>query len=344
MLRWLAGRLLATIVVLGCLAALSIFLTDNLETYFYLVLIQCGLAATLAVSLNLINGITGQFSIGHAGFYAIGAYVGASWTMLWRPRFEEIIPLLKLGTLAGDELNLVIALILGALCAGLAGFVVGTPSLRLRGDYLAILTLGFGEVIRVVLLNIDAVGGARGMTGIPTLTASGNLAFFWVFLLLTTVTLLTRNLMQTSRGLTWLAVREDEIAADAMGVNTTRVKVTAFVIGSMFAGAAGVLYAHFFTGISPDIFGMDVSIMITTMVVLAGTGSVTGAIIAGFVLTALPEVFRFLKDYRMVIFSVTLILIMLTRPQGILGTAELSLRDLFRFIGRMFGKRGAQPS
>ena len=332
MLRWLIVRTFATVAVIAGLAGLSKTLTENLETYFYLVLIQCGLAATLAVSLNLINGITGQFSIGHAGFYAVGAYVGASWTMLWRPYLERRLPILQTGNLLGDELNLVIALVLGCLAAAVAGFVVGTPSLRLRGDYLAILTLGFGEVIRVTLLNIDAVGGARGMTGIPTLTASGDLAFFWVFLVLIAVTLLTRNLMQTTRGLTWLAVREDEIAADAMGVNTTRVKVTAFVIGSTFAGAAGVLYAHFFTGISPDIFGMDVSIMITTMVVLAGTGSVTGAIIAGFVLTALPEAFRFLKDYRMVIFSLTLIVLMLTRPQGILGTAEIGIGTLTKLL------------
>jgi branched-chain amino acid transport system permease protein len=191
-----------------------------------------------------------------------------------------------------------------------------------------------------MLLNIDAVGGARGLTGIPTLVASGGLAAFWVFAALIAVAGLTRNLMTTTRGLTWLAVREDEIAADAMGVNTTRVKITAFVIGSTFAGAAGVLYAHFFTGISPDIFGMDVSIMITTMVVLAGTGSVTGAIIAGFALTALPEAFRFLKEYRMLIFSTTLILTMLTRPQGILGHGELGWGSFARLFRRLSGRAG----
>lgn len=339
MIGWALSRLVGVTVLLTALAFLSNALTESLETYYFLIIIQCGIAATLAVSLNLINGITGQFSIGHAGFYAVGAYVGAAWTMLWRPRLESTLPILSIGNPTGDILNLLIALALGSLAAALTGVVVGTPSLRLRGDYLAILTLGFGEVIRVVLLNIDAVGGARGLTGIPTLVSTGNLAFFWVALVLIAVTVLTRNLMRTTRGLTWLAVREDEMAADAMGVNTTRVKVTAFVIGSGFAGAAGVLYAHFFTGISPDIFGMDVSIMITTMVVLAGTGSVTGAIIAGIVLTALPEAFRFLKDYRMLIFSTTLIIIMLTRPQGILGHSELGFGSFFRLYRRLSGLR-----
>ena len=338
---WLLRRV-GTLVLLGIsLVGISRWLTDTIETYYFLVLIQCGIAAVLAVSLNLINGITGQFSIGHAGFYAVGAYVGASWTMLWRPQLSESMPWLATGGLFGDILNLVIALIMGSLAAAVTGLVVGTPSLRLRGDYLAILTLGFGEVIRVALLNIDSVGGARGLAGIPTLVSSGNLAVFWVFSLLIAVATLTRNLMRSTSGLTWLAVREDEIASEAMGVNTTRVKVTAFVVGSAFAGAAGVLYAHFFTGISPDIFGMDVSIMITTMVVLAGTGSVTGAIIAGIVLTALPEALRFLKDfkeYRMVLFSTALIVMMLTRPQGILGHAELGFGSFVRLWHRLRGR------
>lgn len=344
MVRWALSRMVVVGIVLAAMAGLSVVLSRNLETYFFLILIQCGIAATLAVSLNLINGITGQFSIGHAGFYAVGAYVGASWTMLWRPGLEQRLPILRLGTLAGDEANLIVALVLGSAAAAVAGLIVGTPSLRLRGDYLAILTLGFGEVIRVVLLNIEPVGGARGLTGIPTLVSTGDLAFFWVFGILVAVTLFTRNLMCTSRGLTWLAVREDEMAAEAMGVNTTFVKVTAFVVGSAFAGAAGVLYAHFFTGISPDIFGMDVSIMITTMVVLAGTGSVTGAIIAGFVLTALPEAFRFLKDYRMLIFSVTLIVIMLTRPQGILGHNELGFGSFVRLFRRLSRREPARAA
>lgn len=331
--RWILVRIAALVGVPLLLLAVSKLMAENLEEYYFSVFISCAIAATLAVSLNLINGITGQFSIGHAGFYAVGAYTGAAWTTLLRPILARSIPALQVGTVAGDATNLAIALVAGTAAAALAGLAVGLPSLRLRGDYLAIVTLGFGEMIRVFVLNIDALGGARGLSDIPTLVSTGGLAAFWVLLVLVAVVALSRNLMQSSRGLTWLAVREDEVAADAMGVNTTQVKVTAFVLGSAFAGAAGVLYGHFYSGISPDVFGMDVSIIITTMVVLAGTGSVTGAIIAAAILTAAPEVLRPLQDYRMVIFSTMLIVIMLTRPQGIFGHGEFgygTIRHLLR--------------
>ncbi len=329
MARWALTRLAGISATLAILYFISVFVGPRMQEYVLNVVILCGIYVVLAVSLNLINGITGQFSIGHAGFFAVGAYTGAAWSVLWLPRIIDL-PFLKLGTFVGDATNLLIALVLGALAAGIAGFVVGLPSLRLRGDYLAIVTLGFGEVIRVLLLNTEAVGGARGMSGIPALVGSFHMELFWVLLLVMLVILVSRNLMRSVRGLTFLAVREDEIAADAMGVNTTKVKVTAFVIGSMFAGAAGVLYAHFFTGISPDAFDMNSSIIITTMVVLGGTGSITGSVVAAILLTALPEFLRFLKDYRMVIFSMTLIIMMLTRPQGIFGHREFSLRGLFR--------------
>lgn len=322
MIRWAITRFAGVAVTVTGLYLISTFVGPRLQEYVLNVVVLCGIYVILAVSLNLINGITGQFSIGHAGFFAVGAYVGAAWSLLWLPRIIDMA-FLKLGTFVGDATNLIIALILGSLAAGVAGFIVGLPSLRLRGDYLAILTLGFGEVIRVLLLNTEAVGGARGMSGIPALVGSFHMELFWILLLIVIVIHVSRNLMRSVCGLTFLAVREDEIAADAMGVNTTRVKVTAFVIGSMFAGAAGVLYAHFFTGISPDAFDMNTSIIITTMVVLGGTGSVTGSVVAAILLTALPEFLRFLKDYRMVIFSTTLIVMMLTRPQGIFGHKEL---------------------
>src|SRR5579871_752409 len=215
-MRWWITRISVVLGTLVVLLVASQVIWSNLAPYYYQILIQCGIFVILAVSLNLINGLTGQFSIGHAGFYAIGAYVGAAWTTLWMPYFFKQPGLLRLGTLTGDVLNLLIAIVLGMTGAAIAGFLVGLPSLRLRGDYLAIVTLGFGEVIRVVLLNIDAVGGARGLIGIPTLVSSGNLAVFWVGLFVILVIALSRNLMQSVRGLTWLAVREDEIAADAM--------------------------------------------------------------------------------------------------------------------------------
>jgi branched-chain amino acid transport system permease protein len=328
-IRWALLKTLSVAATLAILYFISTYVGPRLQEYVLNVVVLCGIYVILAVSLNLINGITGQFSIGHAGFFAVGAYVGSAWSVIWLPRIIDL-PFLKLGTFVGDATNLVIAIILGSLAAGVAGFIVGLPSLRLRGDYLAIVTLGFGEVIRVLLLNTEAVGGARGMSGIPALVGSFHMELFWILLLIVMVIAVSRNLMRSVRGLTFLAVREDEIAADAMGVNTTKVKVTAFVIGSMFAGAAGVLYAHFFTGISPDAFDMNTSIIITTMVVLGGTGSVSGSLIAAVLLTALPEFLRFMKDYRMVIFSTTLIVMMLTRPQGIFGHKEIGLPRFLR--------------
>ncbi len=342
---WWLIRLVTILGSLAALFAISKVMTANIDPYYFQLIILSGIFITLAVSLNLINGITGQFSIGHAGFYAVGAYVGAAWTMLALPHIVKSVPLLALGAPVGDSLNLLIALALGAGGAALAGFLVGLPSLRLRGDYLAIVTLGFGEVIRGVLLNLDAVGGPRGLSGIPGLVKSNDLAIFWVFLVVLLVIVVSRNLLQSVRGLTWLAVREDEVAADSMGVDTTKVKVTAFVIGSAFAGAAGVLFAHFFTGISPDYFDMNNSIIITTMVILGGTGSVTGAVLAAALLSVLPELLRPLKDYRMVIFSTTLIVMMLTRPQGIFGTKELGLSMLRRLVpGRRPPRGGSDPA
>lgn len=329
-MRFWVNRLLTTAGVLALLYAASVWATENLQDYYFKVIILCGIYIILAVSLNLVNGITGQFSIGHGGFYAVGAYVGAAWTVLWQPAAAGAFPLLRLNTLYGDIANLLVALVLGAFAAGCTGLLVGLPSLRLRGDYLAIVTLGFGEVIRVVLLNIDVVGGARGLIGIPTLVQSGKLGLFWVFLFVLSLIVVSRNLLQSSYGLAFLAVREDEVAADAMGVNTTRVKVTAFVIAAVFAGIAGVLYAHFFINISPDTFDMNTSIIITTMVVLGGSGSVTGSVLAATFLTAMPELLRDFKEYRMVIFSTLLILIMLTRPQGLFGHGELGYTTLRR--------------
>jgi len=331
---WRLIRLTTVIGFLVLLFIVSKIMSANIDAYYFQLIILSGIFITLAVSLNLINGVTGQFSIGHAGFYAVGAYVGAAWTMLAQPNVVKSLPVLAIGTPIGDAMNLVIALLLGAGFAALAGFLVGLPSLRLRGDYLAIVTLGFGEVIRGILLNLDAVGGPRGLSGIPGLVKSNDMAVFWVFLIVALAIVVSRNLLVSVRGLTWLAVREDEVAADSMGVDTTNVKVTAFVIGSGFAGAAGVLFAHFFTGISPDYFDMNNSIIITTMVILGGTGSITGAVIAAALLTVLPELLRPLKDYRMVIFSTTLIIMMLTRPQGIFGTKELGLGMLRRLVPR----------
>jgi branched-chain amino acid transport system permease protein len=318
------------VIVIGALvllAALNELLAGmvaggRLSGYTLRILLQVGISITMAVSLNLINGIAGQFSLGHAGFMAVGAYSGAAMTMALGPRLAPA----GLGpdTPGGGMLLLGVAMLAGGTVAAAAGVVVGLPSLRLRGDYLAIVTLGFGEIIRVILLNIPAVGGAQGLTGIPPLTN-----FFWVAVAAVGVIALSRNLVHSTHGLAFLSVREDEIAAAAMGVNTTRVKVLAFVIGAFFAGVGGALFAHLQQYIQPRDFDFMRSVEFVVMVVLGGTGSITGSTLAAVVLTCLPEVLRPVAQYRLVIYSLLLIVMMLTRPQGIFGAREISLRGLF---------------
>jgi branched-chain amino acid transport system permease protein len=337
---WGGGVALAlgTVVALAALNELlaRLVASGSLSGYTLRVLLLIGINITMAVSLNLINGIAGQFSLGHAGFMAVGAYSGASFTLGVGPRLAAAAPGLAPDTPSGGLLLLGVAMLVAGIVAAVAGLIVGLPSLRLRGDYLAIVTLGFGEIIRVILLNIPAVKGAQGLTGIPALTN-----FFWVAIAAVGVIALSRNLIQSTHGLAFLSVREDEIAAEAMGVNTTRTKVLAFVIGAFFAGVGGALYAHLQQFIQPRDFGFMLSVQFVVMVVLGGLGSVTGATLAAIVLTLLPEALRPVKDHlasllghevpdpRLVIYSVLLILMMLLRPRGIFGSREISLRGLF---------------
>lgn len=221
---------------------------------------------------------------------------------------------------------LVAAVILGGLVAAVAGFIVGQPSLRLRGDYLAIVTLGFGEIIRVLILNIEKVGAARGFTDIPPWSN-----FFWVFFFCGVTILISMRLIASAVGRAFLAVREDQVAAEAMGVDTTRFKVKAFMIGSCLAGVAGGLFAHYPPAyLNPTMFTFIRSFEVVAMVVLGGLGSISGSVVAAIILTFLPEGLRGVKDYmpggrdpRMVIYSLMLIILMLTRPQALLGRREL---------------------
>lgn len=246
------------------------------------------LFATLAVSLNLINGITGQFSIGHAAFYLIGA-IGTAYATKSFYQPDSVLPLVWL----------LLMVVLGAVLAGIAGFLIGLPTLRLRGDYLAVATLGFGEIVNVFLRNQDGgvtsiggldLGGNYGLTQVPRLTETWHIVLLLVFTLA-----VARNLLKTSHGLAFLSVREDELAADATGVNTTKIKVTAFVLGAAIAGMAGALFAHYNGTVSPDDFRMDVSFMLIAMVVIGGTGSITGAALAGVCLKLLEESLRRLR-------------------------------------------------
>jgi branched-chain amino acid transport system permease protein len=315
---WTAGALLAV-------WALDRAAVQTVNPYLYRILVLCGLNAILAMSLNLVNGITGQFSIGHAGFMAVGAYTSAAFTVYAAPRLFGLDPAAGGLTAAGPFLC---AILIGGACSAAAGFLVGLPSMRLRGDYLAIVTLGFGEIIRVAILNIDAVGGARGFAGVPHLT---NLAWVLGGVLATFFTI--RHLMRSYHGRAFLAIREDEIAAESLGVPTTRYKVTAFVIAAFFAGVAGALFAHY-TYLHTNSFTFMKSIEVIVMVVLGGMGSLSGSLLGATLLTALPEALRFASADRLIIYSFLLIILMISRPQGILGRKELSFRGLARFWKR----------
>ncbi len=300
----------------------------GLGAYESEVLMLVGINVILAVSLNLINGFTGQFSIGHAGFMAIGAYSSAYFSVYHAPSLERS---LGGGTLA-HVLAFSIAILIGALVAALMGLLVGVPSLRLRGDYLAIVTLGFAEIIRIVILNLDVVGGATGFT-VP-----GSVNFLWVGLFAFLTVVVVRNIVRSDTGRALISIREDELAAEAMGVNTVRYKVLAFVISSAFAGVAGVLFGHFKRFLATPDFTFIKSFEVIIMIVLGGMGSITGAVLGAIVITILPELLRQLPsvggfnfaDLRLVIYAALLIVIMLTRPQGVLGEREIGLHWLRR--------------
>jgi branched-chain amino acid transport system permease protein len=293
--------LLAALVLSGVVALFS----AQYNPYFLDVAVTCGINITLAVSLNLINGYTGQFSLGHAGFMAIGAYTAA---MLTTSFGTQLLPFLGGQT----WLLFLLALYAGGLAASLVGLLVGVPSLRLKGDYLAIVTLGFGEIIRVILQNIDAVGGPRGLIGIADYT---NL--FWAFGLAAITVYTVWALVNSTYGRGFIAVSDDEIAAEAMGINTTRYKIVAFLIGAFFAGVAGGVYAHFKQYITPQGFGFDKSIEIVIMVILGGMGNTVGVIVAAILLTVLTETLRQFGDYRMILYSLLIIALMIARPQGL---------------------------
>lgn len=291
------------LVVIGILIIYGIdLLSPNISPYYLQIIIFSGINIILAVSLNVINGLCGQFSLGHAGFMAVGAYFSSFLTFYYRIPFP-------------------IALILGGILAGIVGLGVGIPTLRLRGDYLAIATLGMGEIIRVILFNLDIVGGARGFPGIQKYTN-----FFWVYLAVAVVLISSYNLLRSPQGRAILSIREDEIASEAMGVDTTRFKIFAFIFGSFWAGVAGGLWAHYLQFLHPSSFTFMKSVEVLVMVVLGGLGNISGAAVSAVFLTFLPEALRYIKvifnttvDPRMVIYSLILILTMLLRPQGLLG-------------------------
>jgi len=332
-------------------------------TFFHLAILT-GIAVILAVSLNMVNGFTGQFSLGHAAFLGIGMYAALFLANRYGPQAFAALP----GPAVARQTVMLLALMaVGGTLAALGGLLVGLPSLRLRGDYLAIVTLGFGEILRIIVQNIPALGGALslsiapGRLYAPVPSPAGTDAaatarivpepaafFFWVGLVALATVMVARNLMLSGPGRAFLAVREDEVAAEAVGVNTYRAKVLAFILAAVFAGFAGVLNGLWANYADPSLAGIGFlrSIEIVVMVVLGGLGSVSGAVIAAVFLTVVPALLRDVPFYsahpelRLVSYALLLIILMLLRPQGLFGTAEISWAGLTRRRVRSSAPRG----
>ena len=325
-----AGILLATV--------LHFILPTVIGPFYSRLVIDIGIAMIMAVSLNIVNGMTGQFSIGHAGFMTLGGYTAAFLTYygslwLWGSAKEHEF---MLGPAAW---MFPLSCLMGGVVAAGAGYIVGLPSLRLRGDYLAIVTLGFGEILRVILQQtgkvIDGpdalktatwsqwipppIGGAVGFDGVPKYT---NL--FWVYTFVTITVVVAYRLKHSSLGRAMISIREDEIASQAMGVNISRNKVLAFVLAAFFAGVAGGLFAHEDgVNISPKDAGFQRSFDYVIMTVLGGRGSITGVMLSALILTLLPEMLRDFEQYRLIVYALLLIIMMLVRPQGLFGIHEV---------------------
>jgi branched-chain amino acid transport system permease protein len=329
------------VLVIGATMALLLVLNQVFEygfgdfqinPYYARIINLIGINITLAVSLNLINGLAGQFSIGHAGFMAVGGYSATYLTVYHGAALASLVGSSMDGRL-GPAVVMVASLTVGAIAAGVAGLLVGIPSLRLKGDYLAIVTLGFGEIIRVIILNIPAVGGATGFTAAIPITN-----FFWIFAVAIMTIAIVRNIAHSTFGRALWAIRGDEIAAEAMGVRTTWYKVLAFVISAALAGVAGGLWGQLFANpLNPQNLNFVKSIEVIAMIVLGGIGSITGAVVGAATLTVLPEALRgFDQQFpglRMVLYALLLILFMVFRPQGLFGRRELRF-DWLRRPGR----------
>lgn len=290
--------LLLTFVIVQALISANI-----IDGYYFATIATICINIILAVSLNLITGFTGQFSLGHAGFMSIGAYICAIITM-------------RMPTAVG----FIFGILSAALAAGLIGFLVGLPTLRLKGDYLAIATLGMSEIIRITFLNLKVTNGAAGLNGVPQFVT-----WPWLFLFTAGIILLITNFLNSSHGRACISIREDEIAAEAMGIHTTKYKITAFIIGAACAGIAGGLYASFFYFLKPDLFGFLKSIDILVIVVLGGLGSISGSIISAVLLALISAYLQSFPEIRMIIYALLLVIIMIFRPQGLMGSKEVSL-------------------
>ncbi len=327
--RYIINTVLTVLVIV-----IGQMMIDNgsISRYQGSVLEQVGIYIIMAVSLNIATGYLGQLPLGHAGFMSVGGYSCAIFIMRMMGPMHVTMYDFMTGTPA-TTLLFVCGLIFGGVCAAICGLIIGIPALRLKGDYLAIITLGFAEIIRVVMLNIDSVvgfqltGGAKGLTGIPSYTNFTN-----TFVVVAISLFLIHTMMKSRHGRAILAIRDNEIAAEATGVNTTYYKTLAFVVSAFFAGVGGGLYAGCIGVMAPAKFGFMKSIEILVMVVLGGMGSMLGSVISATFLTILPEALRAFADYRMVVYAIVLILVMIFRPQGLLGDYDFSMGNFLEKI------------
>lgn len=301
----------ALILIMGIWTIAQILiLVGVINNYYSGVLMTVMVFVILATSLNIATGFLGQLILGHAGFMGIGAYTGALFMMYMQTYLQS------------ELLLYLISIMVAFVVTGVIAFLIGTPALRLKGDYLGILTLGFGEIVRVTATNlIDITGGAGGLRGIPRI-ASFNMAYFTTVAIVLIIVLM----MNSKYGRAMLSIREDEIASESVGIHLYRYKILGFVLAAGFAGVGGALYVFTKGFISPSSITFLQSVNIFVIVVLGGIGSVTGSIIAAIVLTWLPQLLLEFDSWRMLIYSTTLILMMLFRPQGLMGTKEFSLR------------------
>lgn len=310
MLSYIATFVLLTIVYI---ILMSLINTGIISRYQTNILTLICINIILAVSLNVTVGCLGQITIGHAGFMSVGAYAAALFT--------------KSGIVEGLP-GYFLALIIGGAVAGVVGIIIGIPALRLNGDYLAIITLAFGEIIRVLIEYFDFTGGAQGLRSIPRYNK-----IEIIFIIMVVCVMMMFSLMTSRHGRAVLSIRDDEIASGASGVNTTYYKTFAFTVSAVFAGIAGAVYAHHLGILGAKQFDFNYSINILTMVVLGGMGSFTGSVLSAIVLTIVPEMLREFSDYRMIVYSLLLILTMIFRPTGLLGRKEFQITKVIeRFM------------
>lgn len=341
---------LYTLIALGAFVVLAIVADLFFDAFTLRVFNLCAIYIVLALSLNMLNGFTGLFSLGHAGFMAVGAYVCALLTMSPQLKDMNFFLMPMVPWLRTITIPFLPAIIIGGLAAAFVGFLIGAPVLRLRDDYLAIATLGFGEIIRVLITNAQPItNGAQGLKGLPRFSTT-----FTVWIAAALVTLFMVLLMRSSYGRAMKAVRDDELAAEAMGINVFKVKVTSFTVSSFLAGIGGALLGHMITTIDPKMFTFMLTFNILLIVVLGGIGSISGSVIAAVVVTILMEVLRFLDEplnfivfktaampgLRMVVFSILLMVVVIYRQRGLMGNKEFSwdmLTGLFVRKGRKGG-------